>query len=604
MTYRRAWRVLLGTLLALAVFAPPPAVAVGTPVQLSATVTNTDGVPQDGTICLELVGVGSCGGTYLTDGTWNYEWVDVADDPENGQTAGDYLIQVSSSTMDGTSRWYVAGNTAGTTVKGDATPVALSGAASDFSFTMVMPAIATVTGKVVNTSDVGVAGLPVLINEGGQVRSTTSGVGGAFDLGYTRAGAWRIHVNPGTSPYAGTLTDVVVPTSGALVVPDLTVQLPATVEGVVTDSVTGDPLPFIDVTAWTAGSTDPSYLNSTTSDATGHYVIDGLGDVPLVLRFTDSQYNGYVRTLNDDGDPVDWNPQTAITLAESEHLVLPQQLVAKAPPTPPTHTLSGTVTDTDGLPLAGIDVSFDGQVDDTDRLGHWYLDTPDGTHTLSFAAGAGWSAVTPGGSGWVPEDYPSPVTVASDVTDGLDVVLARELPNVTPPAIVGTPASGRTLTATIGSWLAPIESTFAKTWLRDGVVVGSGASYLVKPADAGRTLRVRVVATYGTTTSQAVLSAARTVARLASTVTASGRSPRAGRVKIRVLVSALGLTPTGTLLVKRGTRIVKRGVVLVDGAAVITLRRQPSGIRRYTVVYSGSTQVLPRASARLRIRVR
>ena len=96
-----------------------------------------------------------------------------------------------------------------------------------------------------------------------------------------------------------------------------------------TDSVSGDPLPFVDVEAYTA--TEPrSYLGSAATDLAGHYRIGGLGNTPLVLRFTDP-YGAYVRTLNDGGDPVDWSPQTPITLTESQELVYDQPLSRRHP---------------------------------------------------------------------------------------------------------------------------------------------------------------------------------------------------------------------------------------------------------------------------------
>lgn len=597
-------RRLLGVLLsvALATFAlAPPAVAADL-ITLTGTVTNTDGVSQEGTVCLELVGSGSCGGTYLVGGSWSWTW----DEDEN--VAGDYLVRVISSTMDGTSRWYVAGDSSGTTTKALATPVHLAPGEPDFAFTMVMPAIAKVTGRVVNTSGVGVPGLPVLINEGGVVRSTFSGALGAYDLGYTRAGSWQVFVNPGAG-YAGNQTGVVVPDFGSVVVADLVVQLPASISGVVTDSVSGLPLPFIEVYAWSAAA--HNYLNSTTTDAAGRYLLGGLGGTPLVLRFTDAALNGYERTLNDGGDPVDWMPQTPLTLAEGEARVYDQALVPRAPTPPPVHNLAGVVTDQADQPLAGIDVTFGASTAVTDRLGRWFLDAADGTHLLEFAAGSGWAAAFPGESGWAAESFPgrlvspvaTPVTVSGGLgADDLDITLVRDVVNSAVPVVTGVAAAGRTLTATTGTWSVPPGTTYATAWLRDGGVVGTGASYLVKPADAGRTVRARVTATSGVSTAQAS-SAPRAVSRLATTTTVRGKSKHPGRVRIRVAVSAAGLVPTGTVVVRRGTKVVKRAVALAGGKAVIVLRGQPSGWKRYSVVFGGAGPTLPSTSPTIRVNV-
>ena len=603
MSLRRVLLSLLGLTLGGLALAPP--VQAVTVINLTGAVTNTDGVDQDGVVCLELVGGdGSCGGTYLTDGSWTMTWTEGDNDP------GDYLVRVISSTMDGTSRWYVAGNNNGTTDKALATPVHLAVGEPDFSFTMVMPAIAKVTGRVIDTSAVGVPGLPVLINEGGLVRSTTSGAGGSYDLGYTRAGTWQVTANGG-STYAPAQTAVVVPATGVLVVSDLVVQRPATVSGRVTDSVSGDPIPFIEVYAWQAA--DPhSYLGNGTTDRDGHYVIEGLGNTPLVLRFTDAAHNGYVRTLNNGGDPVTWSPQTPIVLAEEEAHVYDQALVAKPPPTPPAHNLSGTVTDEAHHPLPGIEVTFGDVSAVSDRLGHWYLDAPDGTHPLGFAAGSAWATAFDPEPAWAPESYPgrlvspspTPVTVTGGVgADNLDITLVRTLTSSAAPVITGVAAAGQTLTASQGTWVAPPATTFSTTWLRDGVPVATGVTYVVSPADSGRVLRARVTATHGLAVTQAV-SAPRTVARLATTVELGGTSRRAGRVQLTVSVTAAGLTPTGTVVVLRGTKVVKSDVVLVDGRAVVKLRHQPAGRRRYSVTYSGTSEMLPATSPTVVVKVR
>jgi hypothetical protein len=602
---RRIWSALLGVLLATVVLSPPAEAA--TTITLSASVTNTDGVPQTGTVCLERVGTGSCGGNDLDNGSWSTTWDSASD------VAGDYLISVSSDTMDGTSRWYVAGNNAGTTDKGLATAVHLAEGEPDLHFTMVMPAIAKVRGKVVDSSSKGISGLPVLINEDGMIRSVVSGTGGAFDLGYTRAGSWTLHVNGGPY-YLTTQTPLVVPASGSVVVPNIVLQAAAVVSGQVTDSVTGDPVPFVDVAAYTTGGS-PTEITSTKTDGAGHYVLGGLGSGSILLRFKDTAYQGYTATLNDGGDPSDWTPQTPIDLATGQHLTYDQQLDPVAPGSVPAHTLSGTVTDTLGHPLAGISVNarkgaaaFGAE---TDRHGRWYLDVSDGEYTLDFSQGWRWSSAFGSEAGWAPESYPgrlvstepTPVAVSGGVAvDGLDVMMGRDLTNLTAPAVVGAVTPGRTVTAAPGTWSVHVGTTFATTWLRDGVAVGTGSSYAVRLGDIGHALRIRVTATNGLTESQAA-SAARVVGRVASVVSARGRSPRHRTVKLVVTATAPGLTPTGTLTVRRGAKVVTRTVTLVGGRAVVVLRKQPVGTKRYTVLYGGSAQTLPSA-ATVKVRVR
>jgi endo-1,4-beta-xylanase len=73
------------------------------------------------------------------------------------------------------------------------------------------------------------------------------------------------------------------------------------------------------------------------------------------------------------------------------------------------------------------------------------------------------------------------------------------LVNLTPPAVTGKPAKGKTLTADPGTWSQ--EATFTYRWLRDGEPIrggskssGDGQRYKVKPWDVGHELSVAVTA--------------------------------------------------------------------------------------------------------------
>lgn len=583
----------------LAVVAPP-AVAANPPTQLSATITNPDSVVQAGTVCLELVDSGSCNGNHFSGGAWSDEWVDLVDDPANGNPAGDYLIQVRSSTMDGTARWYVAGDPDGTTDKAAATPVALQSGAPDLAFEMQIPTLAKLVGYVKDADGMGVPNLDV-----GMVRASGSSVfvktdaDGKYDFGYTQAKTYTLTVNP-SAGYGGTSGTAIVPTtSGDYQAPDMTVQLASAIHGQVTDSVTGEPVPLVQVQVFTA-VTD-QYQGSDYTDQLGEYRIPGLGNQDLVARYTDD-YLGYEAG------------EVPFTLAAGEDLLVNMPLVAKTP-TAPVHNLTGTVTDTDGNLLPGIVVSSAdgaGLWDVTDRLGNWYIEAPAGSYRLRFEDDGKWSSeVFPPGTGWVPEYYSgayqvagaTPVVVAGSMRTGLDATLGTvAFAGTAPPVVSGNGAVGQVLTASTGSWNVMAGTQFATTWWRGASQVGSGPTYLVQAADGGSSLRARVVATNAGHTVTAH-SASVTIAKLLSAVAAKGKSPKHGRVKLTIAVGASGLTPTGTLTVKRGTKVVKTGVTLVGGAAVIKLRRQPSGRQRYTVSYGGSDQVLPGAAA-VRVRVR
>ncbi len=71
--------------------------------------------------------------------------------------------------------------------------------------------------------------------------------------------------------------------------------------------------------------------------------------------------------------------------------------------------------------------------------------------------------------------------------------------NLTTPTITGTPIVGSTLTSTNGTWYPSLTSggiNVSRQWLRNGIVIpgATGTSYTLTNADAGATIRVRVIA--------------------------------------------------------------------------------------------------------------
>jgi hypothetical protein len=89
------------------------------------------------------------------------------------------------------------------------------------------------------------------------------------------------------------------------------------------------------------------------------------------------------------------------------------------------------------------------------------------------------------------------------VVAGLSNAASKAAPvNTAPPKISGTAKQGETLTATTGSWTSSSTVTYAYQWRRcdnkgNGCANIGGAdtsSYLLKNADVGNTVRVRVTA--------------------------------------------------------------------------------------------------------------
>lgn len=74
---------------------------------------------------------------------------------------------------------------------------------------------------------------------------------------------------------------------------------------------------------------------------------------------------------------------------------------------------------------------------------------------------------------------------------------ALKLPvNSVAPAITGTATEGQTLTVSNGTW-SNTPDTFARIWMRDGVVISgaSSATYQLTAADVGKVITASVKAT-------------------------------------------------------------------------------------------------------------
>ncbi|MFN8193357.1 MAG: carboxypeptidase-like regulatory domain-containing protein [Nocardioidaceae bacterium] len=589
---RRVLPVLALVLSALALTSPASAAS-----SVTGTATDPDGHPVSGAAYLYLVGSGNGGGNSFTGGSFSV----------NAPAAGDYQLQVRASTMDGLSRWYVAGNPAGSADRTAATVLTLDGTSSVPVDAMQFPAIATLSGHVTNGDGDPMAGVTVLRNRLGTGTSTTTDAQGFYDFGYVLPGSTAISVN-GDGTWAGDRVTVVVDDSTHYT-EDLVMRAPARLAGAVTDADTGDPVALLNVLAYQRVNGSLFYTNSAFTDATGHFDIGGLGAGDFVLQYYDD-LGGY---------PVTWNggdllPGPGLTTSAGATTTHDEALTQKADPRP-GKPLSGVVTDGGGSPLVGITVTAEdtgggSSLDTTtDRSGRWAIDAPDGTYRLHVVEGDWLKSHEGAPTPWFPEYYPdawaagdaATVTVAGDLHPGLDLDLARagvitldvrdgtgstdlnagyrvvtpagvtvfdhaptaydghaldvllrpgswkvlvagrsglstndpqlvprwfgggtslstattttvaagelvdggtlrlprRLQATTAPRIKGSPHVGKKLKATKGAWNQMTGTTFTFTWLRGATAVGHAASYRVKAADAGSTLKVKVRATNG-----------------------------------------------------------------------------------------------------------
>lgn len=290
------------------------------------------------------------------------------------------------------------------------------------------------------------------------------------------------------------------------------------------------------------------------------------------------------------------------------------------PPAVAAPVVSGVVTDAaSGQPLAGVTVihqrsetvclPFDPMLPPiciplpvsagtttTDASGRYALDDPTftsaGPHTMTFSDPLGQYAGA------------SLATVGSGTLDA-QLALVAEAPTITAtaaPAVTGSPRVGQTLSASAGGWsVAPSVLRYA--WAAGGAPVGSGPSYVVRAADAGKALTVTVTAwTRGARAGTSTSAPTAAVQSTASTLTVTPRHRRGTRVvRLAIGVVVPGHLPAGEVRVYRGRKLV-RTVRLTAGRAAVRLAKQPTGRQRYRVVYAGEPGVLG-ATKTVRVRV-
>ncbi|MCE1174508.1 MAG: carboxypeptidase regulatory-like domain-containing protein [Propionibacteriales bacterium] len=395
----------------------PPAHAVGTNT-LVFHATDPDGAPLAITAWKYTGGNGGGNRSDTGDFTWN----DVPD--------GDYFFGVSADTMDGTTVWY-DGSPTGSTTK-PATPTTLSGGQT-LTMNFQFPRLATLSGTVTTSDGDPLANLSVAYNRLGMVRGTTTDSSGHYSFGYVRAGSITLFAAGSGQWVRPDPVQVTVPASGNLDHPFVLAK-GASIDGTLTNSADSSPLAGITVAAYSMPSV--SYVNSAKTDAAGQFHIDGLAGATYALHFDDPL--GGPRYWWWSGDA--GSPATATTkvVAASSQVTWNESITVPDPAGYP-HSLAGTVTDTNGAPLAGIVMTGDDGATTvettTDRNGRWALSTPDGSWTVRAEAGStlqSLESVTP----WYPQYYAgvgvadtaaqaTVLPVSGNTTDGLNLTLSR-----------------------------------------------------------------------------------------------------------------------------------------------------------------------------------
>lgn len=171
------------------------------------------------------------------------------------------------------------------------------------------------------------------------------------------------------------------------------------------------------------------------------------------------------------------------------------------------------------------------------------------------------------------------------------------------PSITGTARVGQAMSLLPGTWPVAGTSTFA--WLVGGQERGTGASYTLRPADAGKTVTVtetRKADGYEPATATSAPTAAVAPLKVKLKVKAPGSVRKGRTAKLTVTATADGLTPAGTVKVTWGGKTLK--AKLKNGKVTVTLPGlQKKGVKKAVVKLVPATGFEP-ASKTVRIRIR
>jgi hypothetical protein len=285
---------------------------------------------------------------------------------------------------------------------------------------------------------------------------------------------------------------------------DATLAVGGRITGTVTDKSTGLPLTGL----WVSGNVGSTGYAATTTDADGHYTLNGLPAGSATVTVGD--FTGYHR-------------QATTTAAIA--VVLGQTAFGADLALVPTGVVTGTVTTRDtGSAISGASVSVIDSTGttvastNTDGNGRYSVGSLSaGTYKVQFGpgySGAGYGSIYYDGK--ATEATATPVTVITGAaTAGIDGKLFGPPVNLTPPTITGTATQGQTLAEHAGTWTQqPDSSTYR--WLRCATsgttcttIAGATAqTYKLTLDDAGFTIEVQETATNVAGSSSAATSSA------------------------------------------------------------------------------------------------
>lgn len=185
-------------------------------------------------------------------------------------------------------------------------------------------------------------------------------------------------------------------------------------------------------------------------------------------------------------------------------------------------------------------------------------------------------------------------------TDGVPTATAA-------PRVTGTAEFGRTLRATAGTW-NQTGLTYAYRWLRDGQAIAgqNTAALVLRRADIGKRITVRVTATAGAATGTATAAPSATVRKAAARVTlvAKKHVKNGTKATVRIRVTSPSAKATGRVVLTLNGRKVRTLSTRGTGSSVVKVRIPQRGANTLRAVFTGSDTVRRAASTRVVVRVR
>jgi hypothetical protein len=263
-------------------------------------------------------------------------------------------------------------------------------------------ALGTIAGTVTDPGGDPLEGATVTIRSEDDWAETTTGEDGTYEMS-VRAGHYPVEFIPpeGTDLAAEFYDDTYGAPQPVQVVADTTttgidaqLEVGATISGTVTDDE-GAPVAGVDVSVWSWWNSWPGYGRYAETDATGAYEVVGLPPGYAVVRAFPSPTSGLSSEYFENA--------FAQSQATPILLALGGASTGIDFELGPPGTISGTVTDPSGNPVAGAEV-YAQTISCCE--GDWAVTGPDGTYTLEVSPGDYVVSFDPPfGTPWLPERF-------------------------------------------------------------------------------------------------------------------------------------------------------------------------------------------------------